>query len=129
MKKILIILIISVVSLIAGNFDNAVEEAKGTKKLILVELEMEFCPYCIRMEKSVLSKRDIQDIIAEKYIFVKLNIHNDEVPGHLTSKLTPTFYFLSNDGDDILDVLHGLTKKSNFEFYLEEIYRQEVEDN
>jgi len=129
MNKVLVILMLSVLSLFAGNFEEAVEKANGTKKLILVELDMEFCPYCIRMERSVLSKRDIQEIMDEKYLFVKLDIHNDEVPEHLTSKLTPTFYFLSDDGSEIFDVLYGLTKKSAFKYYLEEVYRQEVEEN
>ncbi|WP_024953778.1 thioredoxin family protein [Sulfurospirillum arcachonense] len=124
MKNILFILLVTSLFLYAENFEKAVEKARGTDKLILVELEMQFCPYCIRMEKSVLSKLDIKEILENKYIFVKLDIHTDEIPEHLKSRVTPTFYFLSNDGEKILDEIIGITKKSDFKFYLEETYKK-----
>lgn len=126
MNKILIILVFSFLSLFGNNFELAVQKASGTNKLILVELVMEFCPYCERMEKAVLSKADIKKILQEKYVFIKLDINNDEIPYNLTSRLTPTFYFLSNDGEKVLEEVKGLTKKSNFKFFLEEVYEQEI---
>ncbi len=93
MKKIIMILVLSVVYLLGADFAQLVEKARGTNKLILVSLEQEYCPYCERMEKSVLSKKDIKEIINKKYVFIKLDINKDEIPEHLTSRLTPTFTF------------------------------------
>jgi thioredoxin-related protein len=108
-----------------SSFDEALMRAKIEKKLLLVELIMDFCPYCERMEKSVLSKDDVKKILDEKYIFIKLNTKRDEIPSNLTSRLTPTFYFLNHQGE-VLEELKGLMKKSDFLFYLEEIYTQEI---
>lgn len=104
----------------ANSFDDALTQAAKEKKLVLVELTRDFCPYCIRMDKSVLSKPDVQALIKEKYIFVKLNLSHDEIPYNLTSQLTPTFYFLDTKGE-IIEEVKGLMKKSDFIFYLNEI--------
>lgn len=112
-------------NLLSESFDDALLEAKKTNKLLLVELEMEFCPYCERMEKFVLSKEEVKSIIQEHYIFVKLDIHKDTIPENLTSRMTPTFYFLTSDGEKILKEVKGAPSKSDFINYLNHIYLQE----
>jgi thioredoxin-related protein len=108
----------------AADFYDAVYKAKGTNKLILVELVQDFCPYCIRMDKSVLSRDDVKKILDEKYVFIKLNTKSDDIPDMMKSRITPSFYFLSNDGEKVLEEVIGLMSKSDFTFYLEEIYKQ-----
>jgi thioredoxin-related protein len=108
----------------ANDLDAALKKADLENKLVLVEITRDFCPYCERMEKSVLSKADVKALIKKKYIFLKLNLSHDEIPYIFTSKLTPTFYFLNTKGE-VLEELMGLMKKSDFIFYLNEISLQE----
>ena len=129
MKRFLYSIFISMVLLTSANatkFGDAVDKVEGSKKLILVELTQDFCPFCDRMESEVLSKVEVKKIISEKYLFLKLNIKRDYVPDMMTSRLTPTFYFVSNDGEQVFDSIQGLVRKSDFIFYLEEVYSQKV---
>lgn len=123
MKKILLLLMFSVM-LCAFSFEEALVQAKQNNKLILVELIMEFCPYCERMEKFVLSKDDVAKIVDEYYVFIKLDINKETVPEHLTSRLTPTFYFLSSDGETIIEEIKGASSKSDFIKYLNKATQQ-----
>jgi len=108
----------------ANDLDTALKQADLENKLVLVEITRDFCPYCERMEKSVLNKADVKVLIKKKYVFLKLNLSHDEIPYIFSSKLTPTFYFLNEKGE-ILEELMGLMKKSDFIFYLNEISSQE----
>ena len=123
MKKIILCVLLSI-SLWAFNFEEAVIEAKKEHKLLLVELEMESCPYCERMEKFVLSKDDVKKLINEHYIFIKLDINKEVIPEHLISRMTPTFYFLSSDGENIIEEIKGAPSKSDFINYLNKVKKQ-----
>ncbi|MDD4507058.1 MAG: thioredoxin family protein [Sulfurospirillaceae bacterium] len=120
MKKIILCVLLSI-SLWAFNFEEAVIEAKKEHKLLLVELEMESCPYCERMEKFVLSKDDVKKLMDEHYVFIKLDINKEVIPEHLTSRMTPTFYFLSSDGESIIEEIKGAPSKSDFINYLNKV--------
>lgn len=120
MKKIILCVLLSI-SLWAFNFEEAVIEAKKEHKLLLVELEMESCPYCERMEKFVLSKDDVKKLMDEHYVFIKLDINKEVIPEHLTSRMTPTFYFLSSDGESIIEEIKGAPSKSDFINYLHKV--------
>lgn len=120
MKNIILCGLLSI-SLWAFNFEEAVMEAKKEHKLLLVELEMESCPYCERMDKFVLSKDDVKKLINEHYVFIKLDINKEVIPEHLTSRMTPTFYFLSSDGENIIEEIKGAPSKSDFINYLNKV--------
>ena len=123
MKKIILCVLLSI-SLWAFNFEEAVIEAKKERKLLLVELEMELCPYCERMDKFVLSKEDVKKLINEHYVFIKLDINKEVIPEHLISRMTPTFYFLSSDGESVIEEIKGAPSKSDFINYLNKVKQQ-----
>ena len=120
MKKVILFLLLSI-TLCAFNFEEAVIEAKKEHKLLLIELEMESCPYCEKMDKFVLSKNDVKKLIDEHYVFVKIDINKEVIPEHLTSRMTPTFYFLSSDGEHIIEEIKGAPSKSDFINYLNKV--------
>lgn len=113
MKNLWMLILVSSV-LTAASFNEAVLEAKQKHKILLVELVMEFCPYCMQMDKYILSKADVRDTINAKFIFVKLDIEKDEIPDLLPSRMTPTFYFLDETGERILQEIKGAPSKSEF---------------
>lgn len=118
MMKIIVSLFLMSLSLYAMSFNDIKIQAAAEKKLILVELVMESCSYCEKMEKFVLSKEDIKSIITKNYMLLKLDIHKDEIPEFLTSRITPTFYIVTPD-NIILHEMIGAPSKSEFIALLE----------
>jgi thioredoxin-related protein len=116
--KIIVSLFLMSLSLYAMSFNDIKIQAAAEKKLILVELVMESCSYCEKMEKFVLSKEDVKSIITKNYMLLKLDIHKDEIPEFLTSRITPTFYILTSD-NVILHEMIGAPSKSEFIALLE----------
>ena len=112
--KAIILLVTCIISLWSMSFEEAITTAKQENKRILVELIMEGCPYCERMEKYVLSKADVKEILDASFIFVVLDIDKDTIPEHLTSRMSPSFYFLSKDGQKIMHEIKGAPPKSDF---------------
>lgn len=98
----------------AMSYDEAVQKAQKEEKKILVELVMESCPYCERMEKFVLSNQEVKNMIEAHFVFIVLDIHKDTIPEQLISRMTPTFYFLSHNGEKILHEIKGAPSKSEF---------------
>jgi|GEM_PF-1946997 len=119
MMKVIVWITIATLSLWSFPFSGIIEKAKEEKKLILIELVMESCSYCEKMERFVLSKEDVKNVLEKNYILVKLDIHKDEIPEFLTSRITPTFYFLNSDGTAILHEVIGAPSKSEFMTLLE----------
>jgi len=117
------VLIISL-NLLASNLSEAIDKAQTQKKMILVELVMASCSYCEKMEKFVLSKEDVKNILDRHYVFLKLDINKEEIPELLTSRMTPTFYFLSSDATQVLYEIQGAPSKSEFITLLERYERK-----
>lgn len=123
MKKV-IILCVLINLLFSASFETALNEAKKTHKMLLVELVMESCSYCEKMDKYVLSNDEVKQILNDHYIFIKLDIHKDDIPEILTSRLTPTFYFINASEGKIIKDIIGASSKSQFLAYLETQYLQ-----
>ena len=118
MIKIMCIFLMISLSAWGSNFKDVREKAQIQNKVILIELVMESCSYCEKMDKFVLSKEDVRSMIDKNYIFLKLDIHKDEIPEFLTSRITPTFYFLTAD-NILLHEIIGAPSKSEFIALLE----------
>jgi len=114
MMRVFLLLCALILSAWSMSFEEAQLRAKKEDKKILVELVMASCPYCERMEKYVLSQEDVLKLIEASFVFVSLDIDKDSIPEHLSSRMTPTFYFLSKDGKKILHEIKGALPKSEF---------------
>jgi thiol-disulfide isomerase/thioredoxin len=99
MKKIFLVLTLLVVSLMADvkwmSYDDAIDEAKKSDKLVMVMLSREGCPACEYMEDIVLKDKAVQAELAKDFLAVHLDIHNDFLPSGMTYIGTPTFHFLN----------------------------------
>jgi len=67
------VLLYSKIIILNDNFNEnqILQLAKKTKKLILVEATSKYCYYCIKMDRNVFSKSEIQKKIDKNYIFIK----------------------------------------------------------
>lgn len=108
------------------DLDTAHESAIKEHKPILVLVYRDGCPACENVISRISKNRFLQEQI-KQYEYVALSVEEAAQKG-LTATRTPTFYFLSPDGENIADPLQG-APKDDYAFldYLTQIelaYRQ-----
>lgn len=106
MKKILVVLgLMSAVLMAkpdwADSYDAALEKAAKEKKLVMVMLSSEGCPACEYMKDIVFENESVVKELAQGFVPVEIDIHNDFVPSGLGYIGTPTFHFLDAAGKKI----------------------------
>ncbi len=61
------------------DLDKALKDAKASKKSVLVEFTgSDWCPPCIKMRKTVFSKKEFVTKASEKFILVELDFPNGD---------------------------------------------------
>lgn len=121
MKKLFLFIYFLTLNVWANNYDIAIKKAQDEGKKLLVELVMESCPYCEKVERFVLANQEVKETIENHFIFIVLDIQKDSIPDHLTSRLTPTFYFLNPNNETILFEIKGAPSKSEFLNFLKKV--------
>ena len=82
------------------NLDEAKEEAAKTKKLILLQFEMDGCGGCKKLEAATYKEQKVIDEINEWFVPLKLDLIKDrEVRKSLGAYWTPAIYFLDQNGN------------------------------
>ena len=97
-----------------GGILDAKKMAKEEGKLILVDFYADWCMPCKWMDQNTFSDAEIERIIKEKYIALKINI--DDIEGfNLSQKyeiqVLPTFLIFSKDGQMLSRVEETLAPK------------------
>ena len=102
------------------------KQATKEKKLILLTVSSDRCPYCIKMKKDVFESSNYKAKIVQNY--VHLEVMHDEIllPASLHPKYLPTNYILSPKGLTVLDEFAGYIEPKHFLELLDEVYAQEV---
>ncbi len=106
------------------NYDEnkIIEEARNKGKHIIVYATSQTCYFCKKMDKEVLSLQEVQDIMNEDFIFIKVDVDFISLPFDLKKKfkgMTPTFFILNSDAK-LLNIYPGAWVKSDFLKILEE---------
>jgi thioredoxin-related protein len=97
------------------------------KKLILLYVEMEHCPWCHKMDRETIDNPTYLQEIEREYILAKITKESGDMPLFITPKYYPTTYILSSDGSQILDELPGYMQSKRFVQYLQELYEVEMQ--
>lgn len=126
MIKIIFLIMFSIQFLNAGFLETECQKATKEKKLILLTVKSEFCPYCIKMKKDVFDTPKYNEKITKKYLHVEINRDDPLLPTSLHVKYVPTNFILSPNKLKILDEFPGYIKPEHFIELLDEVYRQEV---
>jgi thioredoxin-related protein len=83
-----------------SNFDQAKEEAAKSRKVILLQFEMENCGGCKQLYKNTYPDPKVQQDINEWFIPLKLDIIGDrEVRRNFGAYWTPSIYFVDGNGN------------------------------
>lgn len=129
MKKILKITFLTLLTIqfLNANFlETESKKALKEKKLILLTVKSESCPYCLKMKKDVFETKHYSEKINKKYVHVEINRDDSLLPSSLHVKYVPTNFILSPHRLEILDEFPGYIKPDHFIELLDEVYRQEV---
>ncbi len=104
------------------NEEKIIKKANDENKLIMVYATSESCFFCKKMDREVLSLKDIKKQIDKNYIYIENDMDNSSLPFDLQKvykKITPTFFIVSKDGKYIKQY-PGSWTKSDFEEILKE---------
>lgn len=83
-----------------SNLDQAKEESAKTKKLILLQFEMENCGGCKKLEATTYKDQKLIDEMNEWFVPLKLDLIKErEVRKSLGAYWTPAIYFLDQNGN------------------------------
>lgn len=82
------------------NLEQAKEESLKTKKIILLQFEMDGCGGCKKMNATTYKDQKVIDEMNEWFVLLKLDLIKDrEARKMLGAYWTPSFYFLNNNGN------------------------------
>lgn len=82
------------------NLDKAKEESVKTKKLILLQFEMENCGGCKKLDATTYKDQKVVGEIKDWFVLLKLDLIKDkEVRRSLGAYWTPAIYFLDSNGN------------------------------
>ncbi len=105
-------------SFFSASFNNMQEElalAHDEKKLLVIMYEQEGCPFCWKMRRDVLSRKDVQDYYGKRFRVIPMDIRGSldtvDFSGEaMTQKdfsiqqnvrLTPVFIYYSETGKEL----------------------------
>lgn len=101
------------------------QKALRENKLILLSIEKEGCPYCIKMQKDIFDVPKFNQHIAKNYLHVSMNGEDPTLPQALHVKYFPTNLILSPRDLSIIDEFAGYSDPANFIELLDIVYTQE----
>lgn len=82
------------------NLEQAKEEAVKSKKIILLQFEMDGCSGCKKLEETTYENQKVIDEINEWFVLLKLDLIKErEARKSLGAYWTPAIYFLDQNGN------------------------------
>lgn len=85
----------------AGAYNEALEEAKKTKKPVLIFVYASWCGWCKKMERETCADKDIVKL-TDSFVCLKINSEEDEeFSSKFKVKEFPCVVFLKSDGSEI----------------------------
>lgn len=98
-----------------SDYNEALAEAKKEKKDIYLFIGSEYCRYCEKFEKEVLSQDEVIDRLKKSYVLIYLSRDIDDIPSHLETTPVPRHYFLTKDGKVIYTTIGGRSMEGFYE--------------
>ena len=98
-----------------SDYYDALAEAKKEKKDIYLFIGSEYCRYCEKFEKEVLSQDEVIEKLKKSYVLVYLSRDIYDIPSHLETTPVPRHYFLTKEGKVILTTIGGRSTEGFYE--------------
>lgn len=123
--KALFMVFISFTMLHASFLEEESARAIKEKKLILVNVVTETCPYCKQMQKEIFNNATYRKQIDQKFVFVSIDLYDPSLPADLRTKYTPANAILSPTRHSIIEGYTGYMDPASFMTVLENAYKAE----
>jgi len=94
---LMLLLISSLFSLEWETYESALVQQKGTNKIIMIDAVRTGCHFCEDMDKKVFDIKEMSEWIKQRFIPVKINLAEENLPLGLHVSVTPTFFFINKD--------------------------------
>lgn len=99
------------------DWDAGFAEARGSGRMVLVDVYTDWCGWCRRMDRDVYSRADVRDYLARTFVPIRLNAESD-APARYQGRATtarglatrfrvtgyPTTIFLRANGEHLANV-------------------------
>lgn len=122
--RVLMVAFISVATLHASFLEEESARAIKEKKLILLNIETEECPYCAKMKKEIFNNPQYRKEIDKKFIFVSVHQNDPSLPADLRVPVVPANAIIVPSTKDIVDAYMGYIEPTKFMAILEEAYKE-----
>lgn len=119
------VLFVSLCTLNAAFLEEESAQAAKEKKLILVNIVSENCPYCKQMQKEVFNNPTYRKQIEQKYVFVTIDQMDPSLPKDLRTPYTPANAILSPTRHTIIEGYTGYMDATSFMSLLDNAYQAE----
>lgn len=96
------------------SYEVALKKAKEQKKDIMFFMVANFCPWCIKFEKRVLAKKDIDLKVKSKFIPLIINREEKNFPVKFKTPVVPAVYFVSYKDEKVTNKVVGYNNKDEF---------------
>lgn len=121
--KALCLLSLSFGGLFAEFLEAERAQALKEKKLILLTIESDGCPYCAKMKKEVFDNPKYKKEIDKKFIFVSKNVTDPTLPEIFQVPATPANAVLIPATKEIVDAYTGYIAPDTFMEILNNAYK------
>jgi thioredoxin-related protein len=85
-------------------FDKALERAKKEHKIIMIKAMTKECHFCRKMEREVMIEEEIIKAIEKDFIPVSIDISVHALPLGLKTAITPSFIFIDEDTQVLMNI-------------------------
>lgn len=90
------------------SFSKAIDLANKEKKILLLKIRSDNCPYCDELDKVMQKSKKIKEIINRNYKMVYLNHSREKLPLGIEIGLTPALMFIRPDTKKTIMVIKGI---------------------
>lgn len=84
--------------------ETLLERAATEKKVGLVFIESDYCPWCKRMKESTFENRLVKTKLETELVVGFYNKERDTLPNHLSARHVPTIHLVDGEGRVLLTV-------------------------
>lgn len=123
--KLLFVALLSMTMLHASFLEEESARAVREKKLILVNIVRDDCPYCRQMQREIFNNATYKKQIDQKYIVVSIDQDDPKLPQDLHTKYVPANAILSPTRHTIIEGYTGYMDPASFMNVLESAYKAE----
>ena len=96
------------------DYKKALAKAKAENKQVMFVMVANFCPWCIKLEKKVLSEKGLNEQIHKKYIPLILNREEGNFPKKFEAPVIPTVFFVDSKDESIVSKNVGYNNRYKF---------------